>query len=728
MKTEKIALVTNGAAVAAFVALVWLPEISAYWVPNVSPDSDQQERARFQPADAILDEIARQRFGMPDKPEALGPVARQYAIQRADNLLSGQVAFADEPPTAVSVPFESSNLSRGSPAYQLHVASMGTVDIMLDAYQATGRRRYLDAAMRELSAFDRVDRWSLIPRGLLWNDHALANRMSIIAHMWRVIRRGSLAEPRFERELLSFASRTAARLAKPNLFTYRTNHGVMQNLALLQYAAAFPSLIDAADMKELACKRLEEQLRYYVSPEGVVLEHSAGYQEFGLDLLEIGNRLAAITGCSAAAALKDALLRVSRVSRLLRRPDGSLPVYGNTDHQLRIVSAPDGAAVPDVSAALLPASGLSVWWSGLEKGTQSQSLSQTVVTWSAFPTGAHKHADEMSVVIWAQDQQLLGGTGYWPYSTPGYGEAQGWRSSNAPHFVGEPARSTRYTRLLGAAQAQRVRSIHLERELDDGSRLRRRVIEIDGRAWIIVDSVDSSRTLAVERLWTLPPEVAVRPIGERAFRLTGSARSGARLSLLGDVAGSPTVIQGSLDPFGGWIVRNSVPVAAPAIVVRQAPRRSLLVTVIEADPDPRRFEQEPLPQLASGSDTEQGHVMVRIHDGPVEAVWERRHLELRFGDGSLVRLSDTAETAAVDQVRLATIAAYESTAQRYPRFREITAYRYKLSYLGLVLLVLQEFTAWAVRRLFAQYLATLRLLATLSWLAVGLYASLWYLQ
>ena len=62
--------------------------------------------------------------------------------------------------------------------------------------------------------------------------------------------------------------RSGELLAKQKLFTVRTNHGVMQNIALLQVTAAFPLLPKTKDWRNLAIERLELQLGFYVSDEG----------------------------------------------------------------------------------------------------------------------------------------------------------------------------------------------------------------------------------------------------------------------------------------------------------------------------------------------------------------------------------------------------------------------------------------------------------------------------
>ena len=59
----------------------------------------------------------------------------------------------------------------------------------------------------------------------------------------------------------------------------------MQNLALWQICLAFPALPNVEFYKQLALERMRDQMTFYVNEEGVILEHSAGYQNTGLEFI-----------------------------------------------------------------------------------------------------------------------------------------------------------------------------------------------------------------------------------------------------------------------------------------------------------------------------------------------------------------------------------------------------------------------------------------------------------
>ena len=115
--------------------------------------------------------------------------------------------------------------------------------------------------------------------------------------------------------------------------------------------------------------------------------------------------------------------RAQRVYASLRRPDGSLAVFGDSGDETYPLGPPVAAFDserraqrlvfygpewrPTEANSVFPVSGLSVWWEGLESWPNSPDLSQTVVTWSSFAGHGHKHADEMSVLFWGRGADLV---------------------------------------------------------------------------------------------------------------------------------------------------------------------------------------------------------------------------------------------------------------------------------------------------------------------------------
>src|SRR5258705_1595374 len=182
---------------------------------------------------------------------------------------------------------------------QLFVHSVGLPRVMLDAYKADGRAKCLDAAGESLVASDAYEGSGWSPGGYLWNDtwrrfvrndHAVAARVPVLTEFWRLYRRSPNYRPDVAEAVFRMAARGAHLLADPSRFNVATNHGVMQNLATCNVGLSFPTLPGVEDHCRLAVKGPDERLAFFINDEGVVLEHSPGYQGFAVVLIGIALR------------------------------------------------------------------------------------------------------------------------------------------------------------------------------------------------------------------------------------------------------------------------------------------------------------------------------------------------------------------------------------------------------------------------------------------------------
>ncbi len=167
--------------------------------------------------------------------------------------------------------------------------------------------------------------------------------------------------------------------------------------------------------------------------DGVIRENSAGYQAWGLDMLAMTFRCMTLLGEPVPASWAERYEAGLRFLDSLGRPDGTLPATGDTDGAptsgfpwVTTVDAvgrasglePYRPGRPDRAETLDAAAGYWISWHDLERWPDPTSASQTVVTWAAPPARAHEHADEPSVLIWADGVSWLTSVGYWPYDDP----------------------------------------------------------------------------------------------------------------------------------------------------------------------------------------------------------------------------------------------------------------------------------------------------------------------
>lgn len=727
-------------ALAALVLLsIWLPPLAHYHVNSVVISDDIVRRARLAPAPAVLDELAGYKFA----PGAV--VAGADAVAAADLILRGRLRLPGHEEVAIGLPFDPRDLERGLPTWQLLFASMAAPDMLMDAYVATGKDVYLARARDIIVAWAGYERARWLPRGFLWNDHALAGRVAVLARFWSLYRQRPDFEPEVARTVLALAARGGEMLARDSAFTFATNHGVMQNLALLHLAAAFPSLPRAARHRRAAFERLLTQMRFYIDDEGVVLEHSAGYHGYGMELLGKAFRYLALNQLTAPPDWIAKYDKSKQFMATIRRPDGSLPMFGNTDggpSPATLVTEVDalGAAAPPApradwpapsARALYPLAGYSVWWDNPEASPGRPQV-QTVMAWSHFPGHGHKLADEMSLLLWADHQTWLTSVGYWPYGVWGRDMAASWEGSNAPHLSGEAPDSRRRVEQLAYAADGRLAFNHLRRTGPAGYAVERQVLHLDADLWLVFDRSTDQQLRRASTAWTFFPGLRLAAgAAPGQFQLS----SGAGGACLGAwFAGAPGLDirrhQGSRRPFAGWVVAGGRPTPAPALRVEQASDGGWLLTVLalEADCRPRLLAG---PTLRDGASGERWQVELPLREGALTIRRDGKIIQV----GQDIHVADQGGARAgrfskldIANGRAALADAFAGAAARYPAFRDLTDYRLKVSFLLLALLAGQETLFALRRRRGGRDPAGWRLLGMAAWIAGGAWLALVYFQ
>jgi heparinase II/III-like protein len=722
---------------ALVVLLVWTPEINHYRVSGVRITDDMLGPARQSPPDSVLRELDG--FRLLDVRWS----DTAQLVRAAERVLGGVIEVPGYPPTRIGMPFDARDLD--SPRWQLLLPGLIVPRILLDAYNATGRDEFLGQAQAVILALGEYERRRWLPRSLLWNDHAVAARMNVLAEFWRVYRAHPSYRPEIGKAVLEQAARNGQLLAKPEHFTVATNHGVMQNLALLHLSLAFPTLPEAARYKRLALDRLSDQIPFYINDEGVVLEHSAWYHEWGLYSLGMACRYLTLL---REPIPEDWIQKYKRAQRFLavsRRPDGSLPMFGDTPDSREELGrsaigpnahrgcapAPDSLSrIPEQSFSLYPTAGYAIWWDGLRGWPNQEHLSQTVAVWSHFPGHGHPHAHEMSVLLWAGGQTWWTNIGYWPYWHAGRLAAESWGGGSAPHLVSEGSESVRSTSLLSYGRSDRVIAIDLERRGPGRYVARRQVVHVKPRVWLIVDHVSGQDTGKTTTIWTAPPDVRLKHDTASGSYVSEAPRTSSSLRTF--VVGSPGTsvkeFKGSLVPFAGWHAPGDVPTAAPALVVEQPAKNSWTVVTWLLDDNP------------VGTRARLSEPRVSYWNGPRD--WKTRvplpseTLEVTRAADQIV-IADLAKGRAVETLPLARAPdvsrhvalihdSFTAAAKKYPAYANLHDRRVKVSWLLLIIFVSQEAFFLAVQRWGSRYYQRLRLLNVVGWVGVGLWLVLYF--
>lgn len=716
-----------------------MPDFLHYRIDR-SPVAQEALQASAQaPPPAVLDEISGMalgaRLGIPD----------EKIIGIAEQILAGTLPVPGFLEARLALQGYPIDYQRGPPSLQLVMASLEVERVLLTAFEQTHNRRLLDLATSRVLDFAAHEARQRQGEGFLWNDHAVAGRISVLAKLWRLVRESPDFPVASARQILSLVERSGRLLAKPGQFTVRTNHGVAQNLALLQIAAAFPAFPESGAWRSLALERLMVQLPFYVSREGVILEHSAGYQLFGAELLAMAVRLSVLNGLVPAPSLIDAARNSRLVLAIMMRPDGTLPLLGNTGSgggNAMPMSQSGGTAPirhllpphpdPVIGNSLFPAAGYAIWW----RANESKQFSQTLIAWAKHDGHGHKHADEGSVLFWAGGVDWVTNTGYWPYGERNEKAAYSWTGSNAPHQPGEEFSIPRSVQLLKAGEASGVSFIEVERRNMDGAQFRRQVLQIDSQTWLVLD-FSQNVPMGTETIWTVDPALRLLP-GATAHSFISTSTSDGRhltISYSTQTVAKLQIHRASERPFAGWVVVNGKPTQADALQIIDPAAHSASAVLFRVASSPMEAPRKI--SIQRGATPDQWEVLLDGAGDPnritrsdttitLGKVVDRQSLT---GFSLLVPLQP-AQDVATERATLKI--AYASAVSTYPPWRELSRYRLRLSYALAILALLVEVGWFAISKrvdvVTTRHFLYTHVGITLGWVAIAVWIFQFYLR
>lgn len=713
---------------------IWIPEFAHWYVRPVAITDQVLAASRNMPEPRLLEEIAAMQLR--------GVVVDQSKIVAAGDLvLRGILDLPSFPPAPVNLPFSPEDLNRGSQTWQLMIASLASTDLLLDAYKITGREDFFQAARDAIVAFAQYESKRWVDHGLMWNDHAISARIPVLVKFWSEYRKRPDFEPRVGRIVLNLVGRSGKLLAKPSSYAWRTSHGTLADLALLQIAAAFPELAESSEIKNVAIERFKHHLTYWINDEGVTLLHSAGYHSGSLYHFGLALRLFSLNGVSIPEEWWTKYAKAIEFYRLLRRPDGTVPMFGDTSSisdglgpPLTARNATDGTALPlakpsawahTETFALYPVAGHAVWWENTRE--QLKQSSQTVVTWSYHQGLGHKLADELSMLIWARGKTWITNTGYWPYGIWGREEAESWEASNAPHLLDEEKHSSRKSIVRRVGQDKQIKFIDIERTRPDGYTVRRQIVQfIADETWLVIDYSQDSGARTTITNWTFYPDLTVTPLDTNGrYQVASNDLSNVMLcSFSGSKTGRIELVSGRENPFSGWIVMGRTPTRASTIVVPQPSQDTWsLATFTLVTPEQKTAINNgatmrrwlgiddwtvTLPTLLGELSLTQKHnrLLIRRKGQPdTESA-----LELVSGEQS------AAEAKVIRD-------AFQSASESFKKFSELYPYRVKVSYLLLAVLTGQELFFFLIWLRFDRAIRTLRIIFAAAWMGGGIWLS-----
>jgi len=263
-----------------------------------------------------------------------------------------------------------------------------------------------------------------------WNDETTAERIQ--AHMFLMERWRRCETVPVEEEVAFLKSlvQHADRLADPSEYTANTNHGVMQNNALLSVALHYPELDRGGAWRRTAVDRQQDYVYRMVTSRGVLREITPAYHYFVVRVLCWFLASCRKADIELSGEFEARLRKMLVFCREILSPDRSLPMIADTSEKkvpdlsnwpwedlpdwpelaaLRRALVGSGVAPNQPCARLWPDSGYFVLRAPSPAWTVDSAM---MLTLRVGPmSAAHRHPDALSITFFANGRPLLTGPG-----------------------------------------------------------------------------------------------------------------------------------------------------------------------------------------------------------------------------------------------------------------------------------------------------------------------------
>jgi hypothetical protein len=349
------------------------------------------------------------------------------------------------------------------------------------------------------------------------------------------------------------------------------NHLLLEVKALAMLGLLLPEFKAARRWRQRGRHLLEREVARQVCADGVHIERVPHYHR--LIAGELLEWLVLLDNNQQAAppAFVDHCLRMFEFERDLTRPDGQIPLFGDSAHDdphIRFVSAPGGAALfrrPDLKTPHRSLNEMTVWLLGPERVRQFQTLpAKPPAPSRCFPEGGyavmrdrwaadslylaldcgpfgfdlapkHGHADALSFELHARGHPQLVDAGVYSFHL-----GDRWRQT----FRGTAAHNTvvvdglDQSMLLDSGRVWRPARVTLNdwvthpafdfvdashdgyRRLPDPMTHRRMILFVKPEYWLIVDWLEGLGAHTFEALFHFPPQSVVRLVPQTGAAAT----------------------------------------------------------------------------------------------------------------------------------------------------------------------------------------------------------------
>lgn len=376
------------------------------------------------PTDGPIDAERLRRRLVAGRPIPLEWLAVAEWADGADEIVARGWKLEPYPVVRLDLPIDWTTLGMAnrSLSYSLHAWHwMGPV---LAAYELTRQRRYLTWCLDRAVSWARTFNEGTARGTMAWYDMALGWRGHRLAYLVEHALRRRLDGAAI-RVLLTCVRRHQIEYRMDTAFNPRTNHGLFLAAGQLAFTRRLAAIAGMADLRQQARERLAVMTRTQFAADGGHREHSPGYHRM---------LLGAFHGVIAAGLVDDAEVRrqidlAEEALGWLVQPNGEILPLGDTwPEQLRGTSARSASPTTDFLLSggtrgrpddrrlrVLPDTGYAIVRAPQPRATDDHVKAGYLFLNAAFHSRVHKHADDLSVVWFDRQREILIDAGRYGY-------------------------------------------------------------------------------------------------------------------------------------------------------------------------------------------------------------------------------------------------------------------------------------------------------------------------
>lgn len=328
--------------------------------------------------------------------------------------------------------------------FQLYLHALNPVAYLTKAYELCGNTEYLELAWAFVESWNEYESTSTSKENpFTWYDHGSALRAENLIYFALVAEQANMVDTTKSDLIKEILFDHGVFLADEANYTPNHNHGIFQDRALI-YISFFLDNEHSEEWLSIAKERLTSQQEFAFNVENVHIENSPGYQIGVMNIFvtisdfliqfddEFGNKLCEDMIESAEFLTwtikpNGAIAHIGDSGDMKKVYDiNTYEEYGNPHLTYVKTLGAEGEKPTDYSA-IYPKTGYLFTRNNWEQDA----------TWSMFKSGystsTHKHADDLSFMLYAQGHDIFVDSGWYNYVT-----GDKWRD----YFISSRAHNT----------------------------------------------------------------------------------------------------------------------------------------------------------------------------------------------------------------------------------------------------------------------------------------------